>query len=151
MPYAVHDTTIVDNYIHDTIVVDNYIVDTLTVTDTMTMTDTLYVTDIQVITDTLWLTVHDTVYIHDTIYITPEGIGDMATSGAKIYASGGHIIVESEDGGMLPEVKVYDAVGRMMSGMRRDESGRMRFDTPATGVYVVRIGEQAARRVVVVR
>ncbi len=60
-------------------------------------------------------------------------------------------MVEDADGGMLPEVRVYDAVGRELSGKMNAENGKMEMAVPASGVYLVKIGERPARRVVVIR
>ena len=94
---------------------------------------------------------HDTIYIHDTIYVPQEGIGGADAVPAKIYSSQGRIVVESGDGMPLPDVRIYDAVGRQMSGSRKDESGRMELPVPASGVYMVKIGDRPARRIVVIR
>ncbi len=162
----VHDTTYIDIFVHDTIYIDvpvhdtTYIThtDTLTVvqTDTVTLTDTLTVYQIDTLTvystDTLWLTdtiyidriVHDTVYIHDTVYVS---IDDVETVDYMIYQQGGQIVVEGADG---QPVAVYDAVGRLLA-TRRDTFGAVRFEAPVSGAYLVRVGNAAARRIVVVR
>ena len=177
VPYAVHDTTYVD--VHDTTYIDvpyavhdtTIIVDTLilteyvpvhdttyiTLTDTVTNTlfDTIdnYIYDTTIVTDTLWLTqydtiwMHDTITIHDTIYITEEGIGDVEALTAKVYSSQGQIVVEGADGNM---VTLYDISGRVLA-TRRDEYAPLRFDIPATGTYLVKVGNAPARRIVVVK
>ena len=91
--------------------------------------------------------VHDTVIIHDTIYITDEAIGDVTSPMTKVYCSQGQIMVEGAEG---CEVTLYDAVGRRMAA-RRDDFAPLRFDVPASGAYLVKVGHALARRVVVIR
>ena len=153
VPYAVHDTTYIT--IHDTTLVPYAVHDTTIIHDTTVVTeyvsvhDTTYITihDTTVVyqTDTLWLT--DTVYIHDTVYITEEGIGDVVAINAKVYSSQGQVVVEGAEG---HPVTLYDAVGRRLA-TKRDEYMPVRFDVPASGTYLVKIGDHAARRVVVIR
>jgi hypothetical protein len=127
----VHDTVYVDVLVHDT----TYI----------TLTDTLFLAD----TDTLWL--HDTIYlpqyIHDTIYITEEGIGDVNGLTAKVYSNHGQIVVEGADGNT---VTLYDVTGRVLA-TKQDRYVPLRFDAPASGTYLIKIGNYPARRVVVIR
>ena len=121
----VHDTTYIN--VHDT----SYII----LTDTLTVT--LY--------DTIWL--YDTVVIHDTIYITQEGIEGAETANAKIYQRDGHVVVEGVE---LQTVTFYDAVGRVMA-VKRNEGDTIRFNVPASGTYLVKVGDAPARRIVVVK
>ena len=165
----IHDTTIVtdtlwltqydtiDNYIHDTTYIDVHDTTYITLTDTVTnnVYDTIdnYIHDTTIVTDTLWLTqydtiwMHDTITVHDTIYITEEGIGDVETLNAKVYSSQGQIVVEGADGNM---VTLYDISGRVLA-TRRDEYAPLRFDVPASGTYMLKIGNHPARKVVVIR
>lgn len=155
VPYAVHDTTYVIltdtviNTIYDTVTntifdtvtntvydtIDNYVHDTLTVTDTLWLTQT----------DTLWL--HDTIIIHDTIYITQEGVDGVEEMNAKVYSSNGQIVV---DGAAGNTVWLYDINGRVLA-TKRDEYTPLRFDAPASGAYLIKIGGHPARKVVVIR
>ena len=157
----VHDT--VTNIVHDT--VSTIVHDTVTtiVHDTVTNTirDTLIVTDIDTVvvnnydtiyidyTDTIFI--YDTVYIHDTVYV---GIDDIQTVEARIYQREGQIVVELDEGSEPLDVRVYDAVGRLLA--TRNSEGvhggtPLRFDIPTAGVYLVRIGDRPARKVVVMR
>ena len=118
-----HDTTVVNNYIYDTIYLNRYI--------------------------------FDTIYIHDTVYVTQEGIDEIAVTAAKIYQRNGMIVVEGAEG---QDVRVFDAVGRTINnGKRKEESGPTSsfslptFEVPSSGVYLVKIGDAPARRVVVIR
>ncbi len=76
-----------------------------------------------------------------------EGIEETAEEGVKLYQSNGQIVVEGAEGN---RVTVYDVFGRMLA-TKRDEGGLLRFDVPATGTYLIRVGDSPARRVVVVR
>ena len=91
---------------------------------------------------------HDTIYFHDTVYIDLNGIENVQTTEARIYQRDGQIVVEIEDGSGPLDVRVYDAVGRLLS-TRQGEG--IRFDVPAAGAYLVCIGDHPARRVVIVR
>ena len=131
--------------------------------DTIYVYDTVYIQvhDTTYVTDTMWLSVHDTLYlhdtvylpqyIHDTIYVPQDGIDGVIAVPTKIYSSKGRIVVESGDGTPLPEVRVYDALGRQLNGKRKDEIGKIELTVSASGVYLVKIGERPARRIVVIR
>lgn len=128
---VVHDTVYVDVPVHDT----TYIA----------LTDTLYLTA----TDTLFL--HDTIYlpqyIHDTVYITQEGIDGVEALNVKVYSSQGQIVVEGAEGNM---VTLYDVNGRVLA-TKQDEYAPLRFDSPVSGTYMIKIGNHPARKVVVIR
>ena len=47
-------------------------------------------------------------------------------------------------------VMIYDVYGRMLA-TRRDEGGLLRFDVSSSGVYLVKVGDAPARRVVMIR
>ena len=159
----VHDTVIntvydtVTNTVYDT--VTNTVYDTVTNTLYDTVTNTVYDTvdnyihDTTIVIDTLWMTqydtiwLHDTVIVYDTVYITPEGIDGVEGETAKVYSSQGQIVVEGAGGA---EVMLYDAIGRRID-IRRDDYTAVRFDIPASGIYLVKVGNTPARRIVVVR
>lgn len=94
--------------------------------------------------------VHDTVVVHDTVFVT-VGIENAESIDVKIYAANGQIVVEGK--GMLPTVKVYDISGREIAApSQADNSGeRQLFTVPSTGAYMVKVGDNPARKVVVVR
>ncbi len=152
----VHDTTYINNYIHDTIVrhVNHYIHDTTFVNnyiyDTIYLNhyfhDTIFINNY--IYDTIYLNhyIFDTVYIHDTIYIQEgESIGNIALLNAKIYQRNGQIVVEGAEG--YP-VYLYDVMGRLLA-TRRETAQEVMLDVPASGAYLVKIGDAPARRIVV--
>ena len=126
----IHDTMYIEIPVHDT----TYI----------TLTDTVFMPE----TDTLWL--HDTIYlpqyIHDTIYIT-QGIDGVDGINAKVYSNRGQIVVEGADGNM---VTLYDVTGRILA-TKQDYGTPLRFDAPASGTYMIKIGNYQARKVVVIR
>ena len=160
---AIHDTIIVTVTAHDTTIVTDTTYITVTDTTYITVTDTILVTQHDTITntvfdtltvnDTIWLTrtdtllLHDTIIIHDTVYITQEGIDDIDAINAKLYTSNGQIVVEGADGNM---VTMYDINGRMLA-TKREMYAPLRFETPASGTYIIKIGNHAARKVVVIR
>lgn len=139
VPYPVHDTTYitltdtVTNTVYDT--VDNFIYDTTIVVDTLWLTEY----------DTLWL--HDTIIVHDTVYITEEGIDGVEALNAKVYSSQGQVVVEGAEGN---QVTLYDVTVRVLA-TRQDNYTPLRFNAPASGTYLIKIGNYPARRVVVVR
>ncbi len=129
------DTTVY-NFIHvDTVVYDS----TLT---PITVTDTIY--------DTIYLTLYDTILIHDTIIIHDTivvGVNEVEAIDAKVYTSHGQIVVEGADGN---NVWLYDVNGRILA-TKQDYGVPIRFDAPASGIYLIKIGNHPARRVVIIR
>ena len=99
-------------------------------------------------TDTLWL--HDTIFVHDTIYIHDTivvGVDEVEAINAKIYTSIGQIVVEGAENNT---VWLYDINGRVLA-TKQDEYVPLHFDVPASGTYLVKIGEHPARKIVVIR
>ena len=102
----------------------------------------------------LFSTCADTIYIHDTVYVPTDGIDGVDGVAAKIYTTNGCIVVESGDGALLPEVMVYDVMGRLLTQPATTghiDGSRATFVVPSSGVYLVKIGNLPARRVVVIR
>ena len=83
--------------------------------------------------DTMWSEWSDSVTIALSNH---QGVDDVEAEGIRIYAEEGRIVVE----GTTDEVRVYDMKGSQTSDR----------DLPA-GVYMVKVGDRPARRVVVVR
>ena len=151
----IHDTTIVT----DTVTLTEYI--PIHDTTVLTLTDTvnLFFFDTTLLTDTLWLTLYDTLLLHDTIiiydtiviydtiYLPQQGIDSIETLALKVYTSCGQIVVEGADGNM---VTLYDVSGRVLA-TRRDQYAPLRFDPPASGTYMLKVGNHPARKVVVIR
>ena len=86
----------------------------------------------------------DTVYIHDTVYVGIDGVDVLD---AKIYSNGWQIVVENAE---QNTVTLLDINGRALA-TKQDYGAPLRFDVPATGTYMVKIGRHAARKIVVVR
>ena len=133
---SIHDTSYIT--IHDTTLLPVHDTTYIPVHDTtyITLTDTLFSTD------TIWMT--DTVYVHDTVYV---GINDVEVLDAKIYSSNGQIVVEGANDNT---VFLFDISGRILA-TKQDSSIPLRFDTPASGAYLVKIGNYPPRRIVVIK
>ena len=130
--------------------------DTIYVYDTVhdTTINTIYDTTVVYNTDTLWQTMHDTIYlpqyIHDTIYIHDTvfvGVNEVDVINAKIYTDNGQIVVAGAEGNT---VWLYDVTGRILA-TQEDDYSQLRFDAPASGPYLVKIGNHPARKVVVIK
>lgn len=63
------------------------------------------------------------------------------------YQRNGQIVVEGAEGST---VCLYDVVGRLLA-TRRETAQEVLLDVPASGAYLVKIGDAPARRVVVRR
>lgn len=132
--------------------VNHYYFDTTRTVDTLVFYDTTsvthYVFDSTWVFDSVWIFdsvyIFDTIYIHDTIVV---GVDDVETINAKIYIHNGQIVVEGAEGN---QVWLYDAVGRMIA-TKQEDSAPIRFNVPASGTYLVKVGNYPARRVVVIR
>ena len=72
----------------------------------------------------------------------PIGIEDVDASHIKVYAIDGRIVVE----GTTDEVCVYDMMGRLTLSFKQSST-----QTLPAGVYMVKVGDLPARRVVVLR
>lgn len=75
------------------------------------------------------------------LYCETEGIEDALDEAYEVYVSEGKIVVE---GAVQEVVSVYDVMGRMVHRWRGDGTRRVK-----KGLYLVRIGESSARKVVV--
>ena len=122
--YEVHDTTYV--------LINN---------DTIAAADSLSLTECDTIIS------HYMMVIHDTIFSVSEGISDIAEQNAIIYQHNGQIAVE---GAMNNTVTLYDATGRIQT-IKQSNNQTITFDIPSSGVYLVKVGDAPARRIVVVR
>ena len=72
-------------------------------------------------------------------------VGDVVSNEISVYASNGHIVVlGAED----MEVGVYDVMGREV--LRANGTASSTFVLPQ-GVYIVKVGDQPARKVVVLK
>ena len=76
-------------------------------------------------------------------FVATQGIDDVIADAVNIYTHGGQIVVETE---LKEEIVIYDIVGRKV-----DCGHKTRFDVPASGVYLVKIGTMPTQKVVVVK
>lgn len=72
-----------------------------------------------------------------------QGIDDVIADAVNVYTLGGQIVVETK---LNDEIYIYDIVGRKV-----DSGHKTRFDVPAAGVYLVKIGTSPTQKVVVVK
>lgn len=83
----------------------------------------------------------DATYI--AYFVATQSIDDVIADAVKVYILGGQIVVETNQ---KDEISIYDIVGRKVDGGRKT-----RFDVPASGVYLVKIGTLPTQKVVVVK
>ena len=76
-------------------------------------------------------------------FVATQGIGDVIADAVNVYTLGGQIVVETD---LKDEISIYDIVGRKVDGGRKT-----RFDVPASGVYLVKIGTMPTQKVVLVK
>ena len=76
-------------------------------------------------------------------FVATQGIDDVIADAVNVYTLGGQIVVETD---LKDEISIYDIVGRKVDGGRKT-----RFDVPASGVYLVKIGTMPTQKVVVVK
>ena len=135
-PIIIHDTI----YVHDT----TWIVTRDTIN--RTLRDTLWI-DVR---DTLWLTLHDTTFLtlHDTIFIDDGvAIRPLQETPFIVHSRDGRIEISNAEGLNL---QVYDVYGRCIL-IRRKLTKEYTIDGLASGVYLVRIGNYPARKVVLLK
>lgn len=80
-------------------------------------------------------------------YGEDESIEEPAEESIKLYQRNGQIAVEGAEG--YP-VYLYDVMGRLLA-TRRETVQEVLLDVPASGAYLVKIGDAPARRIVVRR
>lgn len=83
----------------------------------------------------------DATYI--AYFVATQSIDDVIADAVNVYTLGGQIVVETNQ---KDEISIYDIVGRKVDGGRKT-----RFDVPASGVYLVKIGTSPTQKVVVVK
>ena len=133
----VHDTNFI--MINDTITIYN--------TDTLELwrIDTCVVYRV----DTIYIDhyIYDTVFVHDTIYVTGQGIEYNDGISVNVYTNQGQIVIDGTYGNT---VTLFDIDGRIID-IKRDDYMPLRFNAPASGIYMIKIGDYPARKVLVVR
>ena len=75
------------------------------------------------------------------------GVEGAEALNAKVYSSHEQIVVEGADGN---EVTLLDLNGRQLA-TKRDCYTKLFFDVPASGTYLIKIGNHPARKVVAIR
>ena len=86
-----------------------------------------------------------TVTLHLTIEENGEGIDDVEVANVKIYGKGGKIVIA---GTIDENIYVYDIMGRMLAKTAATDS-ETTIAVPSMGVYMVKIGNAPAQKVVV--
>ena len=76
-----------------------------------------------------------------------SGIDDADNINAEIYQRNGKVVVDGAEGNT---VSFYDITGRILA-TKQDYGTPLRFDAPASGTYMIKIGNYQARKVVVIR
>ena len=78
-----------------------------------------------------------------------EGIEDAETvDNVIIYSNGDRIIVREAEG---KSIAIFDAVGKCLVNEQRNTMPQREFRMPATGVYLVKVGNAAAKRVIIMK
>lgn len=77
-----------------------------------------------------------------------QGISNIDAYEIAIYATEGRIVVRGVEG---MEMRVFDVMGRQLSPTLGEEQSCIQVLVPASGVYLVKIDDLPARKVVVVR
>lgn len=106
-----------------------------------------------------WTATDGTVLCSDTLYtiiVTSDttlnanfesvtGIDNIEAADFEVYSMDNRIIVKGAEG--MP-VSIFDVTGRLL-GELGIQNSEFRIEVPAAGVYLVKVGNAAARRVVV--
>ena len=72
---------------------------------------------------------------------------DATITNVSVYVENNQIVVEEATG---VEVKLFDVNGRLLSS-QRDNGTTLRIDVPASGSYMVKIGDYLTKKVVVIK
>lgn len=115
--------------------------------DTIQLVDTVFFD--HYIVDTIWMT--DTIYIHDTIFVTPTKIDNGCTDQFLLYQRYGGMIVESAEGSALPQIAIYDVNGRLIDFHAACDEPKWYRIMPSSGIYLVKIGNCPAHKIVIVK
>ena len=76
----------------------------------------------------------------------PAGISDAEADNVNVYGMGGRVVVSGAEG---REVHVFDLSGRCVYSSPAIVTTMI--DVPSSGVYLVRVGDNPARKIVVIR
>ena len=86
-------------------------------------------------------------YDEKAVFEQAVGIDDVNASNITIFSTNNNIIVR---GAAQQTIRVYDLVGRLVA-QRTGSDIEETIAMPASGVYLVQVGNETARRVVVRR
>ena len=81
------------------------------------------------------------------VFSSLDNIDDIETIHANVYSSKGCIIVEEAE---KNNICVYDVYGHPLAS-KHDNRGCLKFNVSVSGIYLVKIGNQPARKVVVIK
>ncbi len=81
------------------------------------------------------------------VFVRNEGIDEVEEDNIIIYSESNSIVVRNAE---QETIRVYDAIGRLVL-QRNNAAYQESIQMPATGIYLVKIGDRPARRVVVRR
>ena len=105
-------------------------------------------TDQSLVGDTITFTlVADNTIVYANFEYASIGIDDVEVDDIILYSERSRIVVR---GAEQQSIRVYDAVGRLVA-QRSHAAADEAIAMPATGVYLVQVGDKPARRVVVRR
>lgn len=82
------------------------------------------------------------------LFFNTTGIEDADYEGITIYVRDGHIVVEGAEG---EEVQLYDMEGRLLWSSISTGELNTKHLTLNTGTYLVRVGNRAAQKVIVIQ
>lgn len=128
--------------VHDTISV----YDTVTVYDTVPIFDTTWVMDSVLVFDTI--TIYDTIFvtIYDTVQVSIEDV-DVQPTEWIMSTEDEYILVRGAEG---ETIRIFDALGRLLH-IQQTASEAVRFRMPSAGVYLVKVGNAPARKLVIMQ
>ncbi len=126
--------------------------DTVTIHDTVWTNDTLIVYDtvtVQIF-DTIpvydTVMVFDTVTVYDTVQVSIENV-DITSLPWTINVEDEYVSVCGAEGEII---RVFDELGRQLH-IQTATSTAVRFRMPSSGVYLIKVGDRPARKVVVMK
>ncbi|MBR6292776.1 MAG: T9SS type A sorting domain-containing protein [Bacteroidales bacterium] len=76
------------------------------------------------------------------------GIDGVGVKGLRVYAENHKLVIEDSEG---VAVNVYDVMGNLVCSKPAEKRGTTALEVPSAGVYMVKVGDFPARKVVVVK
>lgn len=114
--------------------------DTISVYDTVTVYDTVPIFDTIIIYDTIFVT------IYDTVQVSIEDV-DVQSTEWIMSTEDEYILVRGAEG---ETIRIFDALGRLLH-LQQTASEAVRFRMPSAGVYLVKVGNAPARKLVIMQ